>query len=453
MMTYEVVFTPDVDDLPSEPIHVDRSQYKPVPVAECKPVLADKLADEILDNPLSGLAKDKDLPRAKEVAEFSDKPWKSRDGKRTGPSRKARALEDLRSEFRDRLEGIEMPMRVDRVGGRWSKADVGVFEVYPMNYTPDQEKARNYIKVLAVEMGYTAKPKAPKAVPVEWHVPTEDGGWVKRSGHQKRYTKPGYWLDRGFAALMRAVFPYADSKKPHVEVCGSLKVPVATVNAWAPRSKPKANRYLWDLRRFETLRDALEYDEMQMLRSEHAARRAELPRLAECVADAKRALWLWSYLRTPHEDGKCLGRTSKGHRCGNSVKGTHCHLHRDQRPESPPFVVAADIVLRAAVDMAWELWLQHTTQIEAITRRGRFLKAVLNRMLQEKAEPLDPTGEYRPEYFTEDDQTRRARWLWAEGRAVDLTIEGHRDRDGLAAAGDDAPDEWRDWDASMSYRS
>lgn len=429
MERLNVVWSPDVEDGPSELVRYPErvGQPRPEPIVETE---ADRLADVLLNDRPAKPEPSEELPRTEELKEFSTKPRFSQDGKRRKPSRKDQALIDLRVEFGKQLAGQEPPMKVVEVAGEWLSREERVFSAYAASWEVDQDRHHNWMNWLAYEWGYTPKPKAKRA-----------------------YRTDGcYHLYRGFKALERALFPHADGDKPYVEVCGQIAVPVASVNAFA-KPRRQVERHLWDLVQFDRLRDTLEYDDMEMLRGEYRSVSADIERLSEAVQDAKRSLALWAILRSPAEDGVCRGTTTKGHRCRRKVKGSHCSNHAAQRPESPPFLISYDIVLRQAVEMAWALWLGAHERREEITRRGRFLRSVLRRMLAERSDNPDPAGQWRPEYYIEDDQTRRARWLWAEGRALDLTIEGHRDSDGLFALGDDAPEDDRNWEVAQSTGS
>ena len=76
------------------------------------------------------------------------------------------------------------------------------------------------------------------------------------------------------------IAPLATRKGDHRKGRAPRKDPIAvkTVNDWIA-TRPNLRRVVWDLRQFHTLRDCLEYDDMQILRGEYMARKVELDRL------------------------------------------------------------------------------------------------------------------------------------------------------------------------------
>ena len=241
--------------------------------------------------------------------------------------------------------------------------------------------------------------------------------------------------------------PYRTRKGDHRQgqPIRKTRAAVATVNAFT-RTRPRLKRHVWDLRQFVALKDCIEFDELQMLRAEYVERKAELERLGN-ARWLRAARWLAAYRKAHARPGLCAGQCKDGSQCDNRVKegARLCHLHTDQKP--PVFNL---IAFAARYRVTLWAYIDCQRRLEQIRHRGWFLRSVLKRMLQETEEPV-AANDFDTPYFVESREDVVARIAWAEGRAIDLDIEDYGPDGEAAAHGDDAPEEWRDWEAAQSY--
>ena len=194
---------------------------------------------------------------------------------------------------------------------------------------------------------------------------------------------------------------------------------------------------------------------MQILRGEYQARKVELDRLLK-ARWLRLNLWRSALKESlPRAGGLCAGTCKDGTACDNRVKtGSHCYRHTDQQStpnlfDQQPTVNTIAFAARYRVTL-WA-YIDCGIEMERLARRGRFLRSVLKAMLLDKTDPVAP-HDTPVEYFGESFEDKAARTRWAEGRALDMDVEDYGPEGESAASGDDAPEAWRDWEASESFK-